>query len=51
MKATAAIHDTHSAMVTTSNSERVYSPVLEAAVAMGRNPAAVMPFSSVWISA
>jgi hypothetical protein len=28
-------------MVTTWNSDRVYSPVLEAAVAMGRKPAAV----------
>ena len=41
MNSTAAIHDTISAMVTTWNSERVYSPVLEAAVAIGRNPAAV----------
>ncbi len=29
-------------MVTTWKIERVYSPVLEAAVAMGRNPAAVI---------
>ena len=42
MNATAAIHDTSSAIVTTSNSERVYSPVLEAAVAIGRKPAAVI---------
>ena len=42
MNSTAAIHDTTSAMVTTWNSERVYSPVLEAAVAIGRNPAAVV---------
>ncbi len=41
MNSTAAIHDTTSAIVTTWNSERVYSPVLEAAVAIGRKPAAV----------
>ena len=41
MNSTAAIHDTSSAIVTTWNSERVYSPVLDAAVAIGRNPAAV----------
>ena len=41
MNSTAAIHDTTSAMVTTWNSERVYSPVPDAAVAIGRKPAAV----------
>ena len=41
MNSTAAIHDTTSAIVTTSNSERVYSPTPEAAVAIGRKPAAV----------
>ena len=40
--ATAATHDTSSAIVTTWNSERVYSPVLEAAVAIGKNPAAAI---------
>ncbi|MNN78430.1 hypothetical protein D3C81_1949890 [compost metagenome] len=42
MNSTAAIHDTTSAIVTTWNSERVYSPVLDAAVAIGRKPAAVI---------
>ena len=42
MNSTAATHDTSRAMVTTWNSERVYSPVLEAAVAIGRKPAAVI---------
>src|SRR5690606_10704010 len=41
MNSTAAIHETTSAIVTTSNSERVYSPTPEAAVAIGRKPAAV----------
>ena len=41
MNSTAATHDTSNASVTTWNSERVYSPVLESAVAIGRNPAAV----------
>ncbi|GAB1406226.1 hypothetical protein MASR1M8_01450 [Thermomonas brevis] len=41
MNSTAANHDTTSAMATTWNSERVYSPVDDAAVAIGRKPAAV----------
>ena len=41
MNTTAAIHDSNSAIVTTWKIERVYSPVLEAAVAMGKKPAAV----------
>ncbi len=41
MNTTAATHEISSAMVTTWKIERVYSPVLEAAVAIGRKPAAV----------
>ena len=41
MNTTAAIHDSSSAIVTTSKIERVYSPVADAAVAIGRKPAAV----------
>ncbi|MNH38707.1 hypothetical protein D3C79_997840 [compost metagenome] len=39
---TAATHEVNRAMVTTWKIERVYSPVLEAAVAMGKKPAAVI---------
>ncbi|MNJ73446.1 hypothetical protein D3C77_702400 [compost metagenome] len=39
---TAAIQDTSRAMATTSKIERVYSPVLDCAVAIGRKPAAVI---------
>ena len=41
MNTTAATQDRISEIVTTWKIERVYSPVLEAAVAMGRKPAAV----------
>ena len=41
MKTTAAIHDSSNAIVTTSKIARVYSPVPDLAVAMGRKPAAV----------
>ena len=41
MNTTAAIHDSNNAIVTTSKIERVYSPVADAAVAIGRKPAAV----------
>jgi hypothetical protein len=41
-KSTAANHDTIKAMVTTWKIERVYSPVLDAAVAIGKKPAAVI---------
>ena len=41
MNNTATTHDTSKAITTTWNSERVYSPTLEAAVAIGRKPAAV----------
>ncbi len=39
---TAAIQEAISEIATTWKIERVYSPVLELAVAMGRNPAAVI---------
>ena len=39
---TAAIHDSSRAMVTTWKIARVYSPVAEAAVAIGRKPAEVI---------
>ncbi|MNT38895.1 hypothetical protein D3C72_1751050 [compost metagenome] len=39
---TAAIHEAIRAMVTTWKIERVYSPVLDCAVAIGRKPAAVI---------
>ena len=41
MNTTAAIQDSSRAIVTTWKMDRVYSPVLEAAVAIGRKPAAV----------
>ena len=41
MKTTAAIHESSRAIVTTSKIARVYSPVPDLAVAIGRNPAAV----------
>ncbi len=41
IRITAASHEMSSAIVTTWNSERVYSPVPDFAVAIGRNPAAV----------
>ncbi|MOA60476.1 hypothetical protein D3C78_1853650 [compost metagenome] len=39
---TAATQDASKAMVTTWKIERVYSPVPDCAVAIGRNPAAVI---------
>jgi hypothetical protein len=39
---TAATHEASNAMVTTWKIERVYSPVLDCAVAIGRKPAAVI---------